>query len=89
MDSPAHAEQARAVRLHALRLTVAQVLAADYVLSNGEPPDWGKAMRLLARMPAGRRGRDGTSGPGGCCRWLSWCRVSDGTPRIWVPAPWS
>jgi N-6 DNA Methylase len=42
----AHAEQARALQLHALRLTVAQVLAADYVISSEEPPDWGKAQRL-------------------------------------------
>ena len=42
----AHAEQAQALQLHALRLTVAQVLAADYVLSGDEPPDWGKAQRL-------------------------------------------
>jgi hypothetical protein len=42
----AHAEQARALRLHALRLTMAQVLAADYVLSGDELPDWGKAQWL-------------------------------------------
>jgi len=42
----AHAEQARALRLHALRLTVAQVLAADLHASSGEPAGWGKAMRL-------------------------------------------
>jgi N-6 DNA Methylase len=42
----AHAEQAQALQLHAFRLTVAQVLAADYVISGGEPPDWGKAQRL-------------------------------------------
>jgi len=42
----AHAEQARALRLHALRITAAQVLAADYMLNSDEPPDRGKAMRL-------------------------------------------
>jgi N-6 DNA Methylase len=42
----AHAEQARALRLHAWRLTAAQVLAADYLLSSHERPDWGEAMRL-------------------------------------------
>jgi hypothetical protein len=42
----AHAEQARALRDHDLRLTVARILAADYVITQDGPPEWGAALRL-------------------------------------------